>query len=129
MEHTIRDGCTHAYVGIALLLAIFTAPFVGAMHGQELPNAPQAAVKQQIPPVHKPGQLLARGSWLAQGRPLAHGPRLTQPGNLDPGSADWFRERVKILSWRGLFRLLTHIDWYLSFGKPKEAGYGNRKSR
>ena len=128
MEHTIKNDCTHVYVGIALLMTIFMVLFIAAMHGQELPNAPQAAVKQQIPPVHKPGQLLARGSWLAQGPPLAHGPRLTQPGNLDPGSADWFREREDFKLAR-VIPLLTHIDWNLSFGKPMEAGHGNRKIR
>ena len=110
MKHTIRDGCTHAYVRIALLLAIFTAPFVGAMHGQELPNAPQAAVRHQTPPAHKQRLLL---------------PKL---GNPDLGSADWFREL-------GYFRLakfipvLTHIDWGLSYDKPKETGHGSRKGR
>jgi hypothetical protein len=111
MKHTIRDGCTHAYVRIALLLAIFTAPFVGAMHGQGLPNAPQAAVKQQIPPVHKQSQLLAK------------------PGDLYIGSADWFRERGHFKLAR-VIPALTHIDidWYLSFGKPKEAGHGTVKA-
>jgi len=61
MKHTIKDDCTHAYVGIVLLVTIFMVLFVVAVHGQELPNAPQAAaVKQQIPPTHKQGLLLAK---------------------------------------------------------------------
>ena len=122
MEHTIKDDCTHVYLGKALLVTLFMVLFVAAMHGQELPNAPQAGVKQQIPPVHKQGQLLAQGSWLAQG------PLLAQPGNLYPGSADWFREREHFKLAR-VIPLLTHIDWNLSYGKPKDAGHGNRKSR
>lgn len=110
MKHTIRDGCTHAYVGMALLLAIFTVLFVAAMYGQELPNAPQAAVKQQIPPVHK------------------QSPRLARPRNLYLGSADWFRERNHF-KLAMVIPVLTHIDWNLSLEKPKEAGHGKRKSR
>ena len=110
MKHTIRDDCTHAYVSKAILVTIFVMVFVTAMHGQELPNAPQAAVKQQIPPVHKQSQLLAK------------------PGNLYLGSADWFREREDFELAR-VIPLLTHIDWHLSFGKPKEAGHGSPKSR
>jgi len=110
MKHTIKDDCTHAYVGIALLVSIFMVLFVAAIHGQELPNAPQASVKQQIPPMHKQGSLLAK------------------PGNPYLGSADWFREREH-LKLAKVIPLLTHIDWNLSFGKPKEAGHGNRKSR
>ena len=110
MKHTIKDDCTHAYVGIALLVTIFMVVFVATMHAQELPNAPQAAVKQQIPPMHKQSQLLAK------------------PGNLYLGSADWFREREHFKLAK-VIPLLTHIDWNLSFGKPKEAGHGSRKSR
>jgi hypothetical protein len=113
MEHTIKDDCKHAYVGITLLVTIFMVLSVAAMHGQELPNAPQAAaVKQQIPPMHKQGSLLVQ-------RPL-----LAQPDNLYLGSADWFREREHFKLAR-VIPLLTHIDWNLSFGKPKEAGHGN----
>jgi hypothetical protein len=110
MKHAIRDDCPHAYVSIAILVTIFIMVFVAAMHGQELPNEPQAAVKQQIPPVHKQSQLLAK------------------PGNLYLGSADWFRERDDFKLAR-VIPLLTHIDWHLSFGKPKEAGRGSRRSR
>jgi hypothetical protein len=110
MKRTIKDDCTHAYVSIAILVTIFMVVFVVAMHGQELPNAPQAAVKQQIPPVHIKSQLLAK------------------PGNLYLGSADWFREREDFKLAR-IIPLLTHIDWNLSFGKPKEASHGSRKSR
>jgi hypothetical protein len=109
MKHTIEHDCTHAYVGKALLVTIFMVLFVVAIHGQELPNAPQAAVKQQIP-VHKQGPLLAK------------------PGNPYLGSADWFREREHFKLAK-VIPLLTHIDWNLSFGKPMEAGHGNRKSR
>ena len=84
--------------------------FVAAMYGQELPNAPQATVKQQIPSVHKQGPLLAK------------------PGNVYLGSADWFREREHFKLAR-VIPLLTHIDWKPSFGKPKEAGHRSRKSR
>lgn len=110
MKPTIKDDCTHAYAGIVVLVAIFTVLFIAVMHGQELPNAPQAAVKHQTPPVHKQRPLLA------------------QPGSPEPGSADWFRER-------GYFKLarfipvLTHIDWDLSYDKPKETGHGSRKGR
>jgi len=113
MKHTIKDDCTHAYVGIALLVTVFMVLFVAAMHGQELPNAPQAAaVKQKIPSVHRQVPLLVQG------------PLLAQPGNLYLGSADWFREREHFKLAR-VIPLLTHIDWNLSFGKPKEAGHGN----
>jgi hypothetical protein len=110
VKPTIKGDCTHAYVGIAVLVAIFMVLFTAAMHGQELPNAPQAAVKHQTTPVHKQRPLLAK------------------PGNPDLGSADWFRER-------GYFRLakfipvLTHIDWGLSYDKPTETGHGSRKGR
>jgi len=110
MKHTTKDDCTHAHVCITLLVTIFMVLFVIAMHGQELPNAPQAAVMQQIPPVHQ------------------HGPLLAKPGNLYLGSADWFREREHFELAR-VIPLLAHIDWNLSFDKPKEAGHSNRKSR
>jgi hypothetical protein len=110
MKHTIKDDCTHAHVSIAILATIFMMVFVVAMRGQELPNAPHAAVKQQIPPVHGQSQLL------------------TKPGNLYLGSADWFRERGAFKLARVIPRL-THIDWHFSFGKPKEAGHGSRKTR
>jgi hypothetical protein len=110
MKHTFKDYCTRAYVGIVLPVTIFMVLFVPAVRGQDLPNAPQAVVKQQIPPVHKQGPLLAR------------------PGNLYLGSADWFRERQHFKLAK-VIPLLTHLDWNLSFGKPKEAGHGNRKSR
>jgi hypothetical protein len=107
MKHTIKDDCAHAYVAIALLLAIFVVLFVADLHGQELPNAPQAVVRQQIPPVHKQGPL-----------PI-------KPGGLCPGSADGFREPEHFRLPRVIL-LFTHIDWNLSFGKPKEAGHFSR---
>jgi hypothetical protein len=110
MIHTLKDDCAHAYVGIALVLTIFMVLFVAVMHGQELPNAPQAAVKHQIPPVHKQSPLLAKR------------------GNAHLGSADWFREHEHFKLAR-IIPLLTHIDWGLSFDKPKEPGHGGRKSR
>ena len=75
MKPTIKNDCPIAYVGMVVLVAIFMLLFTAVMDGQELPNAPQAAVKQQIPPVHKERSLLAK----------AVNPLL--------GSADWFRER------------------------------------
>ena len=110
MRHTIKDDCTHAQVGVVQLVTIFTVLFISAMRGQELPNAPQAAVEQQIPPAHKQSPLLA------------------EPRNLYLGSADWFREREHF-RLATIIPLITHIDWHLSFGKPKEAGHGSRKSR
>jgi hypothetical protein len=110
MKHTIKDDCTHAYVDMALLVTIFMVLSVAAMYGQELPNAPQAAVKQQIPLAHTQSRLLAK------------------PGKRYLGSADWFRER-KDFKLARVIPLLTHIDWHLSFGKPKEAGHGSPKSR
>ena len=53
MKPTIKDDCMHAYAGIVVLVDVFMVLFVAATHGQELPNAPQAAVKHQTPPVHK----------------------------------------------------------------------------
>jgi hypothetical protein len=91
MKSTIKDDRTIAFAGMVVLVAIFMLLFTAVMHGQELPNAPQAAVKQQIPPMHKQKPPLAK----------AVNPLL--------GSADWFRER-------GLFKLarimpvLSHID-------------------
>jgi hypothetical protein len=60
MKHLIKDYCTRAYVGIALPVTIFMMPPLAALHGQELPNAPQAAVKRQISSMHKQGPLLAK---------------------------------------------------------------------
>ena len=110
MKPAIKGDCTVAYMGMVVLVAIFMLLFTAVMDGQELPNAPQAAVKHQIPPVHKQMPLLAK----------AVNPLL--------GSADWFRGR-------GLFKLskfvplLTHIDWNPSYDKPKETDHGSRKSR
>jgi hypothetical protein len=120
MKHTMKADCTHAYVGIALLLTIFMVLFVAVMPGQELPNAPQAAVIQKIPPVHKQSPLLAKFH--------KQSPLLAKPGSPDLGSADWFREREHFKLAR-VIPLLTHIDWNLSFGKPNEAGHGSGKSR
>ena len=102
MKQTIQGDCTH--LGMALMVTIFMLLFVAIMHGQELPNAPQPAVKQQIPLVHKKG------------------PRLAKPGILYLGSPDWFREREHFKLAR-IIPLLTPIDWNLSFGKPREAGH------
>ncbi len=110
MKTTIKDDCTHAYVVMVVLVAIFIVPFPAVMHGQELPNAPQIADKHQMSPVHKQ-------------RPL-----LVKPGNLDLGSDDWFRERGNS-KLAGFMSVLTHIDWGLNYNKPKEAGHGSRKRR
>jgi hypothetical protein len=111
MRHTtVKNDCTHAYVALTLLVAIFLVLFVTAMHGQELPNAPQAAVTHTILPVHK------------------HSPLLEEPRTLELGSADWFRERNHFKLAR-IIPLLKQIDWHLSFDKPKEAGHGSHKNR
>jgi hypothetical protein len=110
MKHTVKDDCTRADVGIALLVTIFIGLFAAPMHGQEQPHTPQAVVKQQIPPMRKQGPLLAK------------------PGSLGLGSPDWFREREHFKLAR-VIPLLTHIDWNLSFSKPKETGHGGRRSR
>jgi hypothetical protein len=110
MNYIIKTYRAHAYVGIPLLVTIFMVLFVAVLHGQELPNAPQAAVKKPIPPLHKQRPLLA------------------EPGNLYLGSADWFREREHFTLAR-VIPLLRHVDWNLSFGKQKEAGHGRRKSQ
>jgi hypothetical protein len=110
MTHIIKGDCRHACVGIALLATIFMALFIPAVHGQELPNAPQVAAKQRIPPVRK------------------QSPPLAKPGDLYLGSADWFREREHFKLAR-IMPLFTHIDWNLSFGKPKEEGHGGHKRK
>jgi hypothetical protein len=107
MKPTIKGDWTHAYAGMVLLTTIFMVLFVATMNGQELPDAPHAAVMHQKPPMHK------------------HDPRLAMPGDLHPGSADWFREREHFKLAR-VIPLLTHINWNLSFGKPKEAGHFSR---
>ena len=110
MRPPIKNDCTHAYVGMVVLVAIFTLLFMAVMHGQELPDAPQAVIKHQIPPVHTQTPLLAK------------------PVQQVPGSADWFRER-------GLFKLarfmpvLTHIDWNVSYDKPKGAGAAEKTDK
>jgi|HubBroStandDraft_4_1064222.scaffolds.fasta_scaffold01279_3 hypothetical protein len=104
MKQTIQDDCTH--LGIVFLVTLFMVLFVAAMHGQELPNAPQPAAKQQIPLVHKQGRLSAK------------------PGSLYLGSPDWFRERAHFRLAR-IIPLFTQIDWNVSFGKPREAGHGS----
>ena len=108
MKPTLKNGHSHASVGIVVLMALFMVPFTAVMQGQELPNAPQASVKLQIPPMHKQRPLLEK----------AVNPVL--------GSADWFRER-------GYFKLarfmpaLRHIDLNFGYDKPKEAGHGSPK--
>jgi hypothetical protein len=110
MKPTIKGDSTIAYMAIVVLVAIFMLLFTAVLHGQELPNAPQAAVKHQIPPLHK--QM----------------PPLVKAVNPLLGSGDWFRER-------GLFKLskfvpvLTHIDWNPSYDKPKGDRPRGRKSR
>ena len=75
-----------------------------------MPDAPQATVKHQTPPLHEQEPLLAK------------------LGNPVLGSADWFRER-------GLFKLarfmpvLTHIDWNVSYDKPKGAGAAEKTDK
>ena len=110
MKPTTKDDRAHAYAGIVVLVAIFMVLFTAVMHAQHLPDAPQVAVKHQIPPVNTQRALLAR------------------PGKPDLGSADWFRER-------GYFKLarfipvLKYIDLHFGSDKPKEAGHGSRKRR
>ncbi len=53
MKQAIKEDRTLAYMVMLVLVAIFMLLFTAGMNGQELPNAPQAAIKQQIPPVHK----------------------------------------------------------------------------
>jgi hypothetical protein len=103
----VKVDCTHAYAGLLVLVAIFMALFTAAMQGQELPNAPQAAAKQQKPPA-------------------AHRPLPVKSSDPDLGSADWFRDRghFKMARFVPVFR---HIDWDISYGKPKETGHGCRK--
>ena len=110
MKSIIKADRTHAYVGIAVLVAIFMGLFIAVMHGQDLPNAPQAAIKHHIPPVYQ--------QW----------PQLAKPVNPVPGSADWFRERghFKLAEF---MQVLIHIHWNLSYDKPKEAGHGSRKGK
>jgi hypothetical protein len=110
MKQTIEVNGAYAYMVLALMVTLFMLLFVDVVDGQELPNAPQAAVKQQIPSAHR------------------QGPPLVKPGNLYLGSADWFREREHFKLAR-IIPLLTHMDWNLSFGKPKQACHGIRKSR
>ena len=62
MKPTIKNDRAHAYVGIVVLVAIFMGLFIAVMHGQELPNAPQAAVKHQTPPLHKQEPLLVNSA-------------------------------------------------------------------
>ena len=107
---TIKGDCTRAYWGTVVLAAIFMLLFTTIMQGQELPNAPQATIKQQLPPEHKQRPLWAKS------------------GNPDLGSADWFRERG-YFTLAKFMPMLTHIGWGLSYGKPKETGHGSRKSR
>jgi len=110
MKPILTEGYTHAYVGIVALIAIFMVLFTAVMQGQELPNAPQAAVKLQIPPIHGQRLLLAK------------------PVNPVLGSADWFRERGYFKLAR-LMPVLRHIDLNFGYDKPKEAGHGSPKSR
>ena len=55
MKPTIKDDRTHAFVGIVVLVAIFMELFIAVMHGQDLPNAPQAAVRHQTLPAAQAG--------------------------------------------------------------------------
>jgi hypothetical protein len=110
MKSTIRDDCTYAYMSIVVLVAIFMVLFTAVMRGQELPNAPQAAVKHQIPPVHTQTPLLAK------------------PVNPVPGDADWFREHGNFTLAR-IIPVFKHIHWNLSYDKPKGASHGTRKAR
>lgn len=100
MKPTIKNDCTHAYVGMVVLVAIFMLLFIAVMHGQELPDAPQAVIKHQIPPVPKQMPLLGK------------------PVNPVLGSADWFRERGYFKLAR-IMPVLLHIHLKLSYDKPK----------
>ena len=44
MKPPTKNDCTHAYVGMVVLVAIFMLLFIAVMHGQELPDAPQYVV-------------------------------------------------------------------------------------
>jgi hypothetical protein len=102
VKPTIKNDCTHAYVGMAVLVGIFMLLFIAVMHGQQLPDAPQAVIKHQIPPVHQQTPLLAK------------------PVNPIPGSAEWFRERGYFKLAR-IMPVLLHIHLKLSYDKPKRA--------
>ena len=97
-------------MGIVALMAIFIVLFTAVMQGQELPNAPQAAVKLQIPPMYMQRALLAK------------------PVNPVLGSADWLSERgyFKLLRFMPVLR---HIRLNLVYDKPKEAGHCSPKNR
>jgi hypothetical protein len=110
MKTPIKNDCTHAYVGMVVLVAIFMLLFIAVMHGQELPDAPQAVIKHQIPPVHTQTPLLAK------------------PVNPVPGDADWFREHGNFTLAR-IIPVFKHIHWNLSYDKPKGARHGTRKAR
>jgi hypothetical protein len=110
MKPAIKNDGTHACVGIVVLVAIFMVLFTAVLPGQELPNAPQAAVKHQIPPVQKERSLLAK------------------PDNPALGSADWFRERG-LLKLARFMPVLTHIHCDLSYDKPKDAAHDSRRSK
>jgi hypothetical protein len=106
----IKADCSHAYISLLVVVAIFMALFTAAMHGQELPSAPQAAVRQQETHAHKPRLLPAR------------------PGKPDLGSAEWFRGRGHFRMAR-FMPVLTHIDWDISYGKSKDTSHSSHKSR
>lgn len=110
MKPPIKSDCTYAYVGMVVLVAIFMLLFIAVMHGQELPDAPQAAIKHQIPPVH------------------AQTPLPAKPVNPVPGDADWFRERGNFTLAR-IIPVFKHIHWNLSYDKPKGADRSSRKGR
>src|ERR1700756_2639550 len=110
MNPPIKNDCTHAYVGMVVLVAIFMLLFMAVMHGQELPDAPQAVIKHQIPPVHTQTPLLAK------------------PVNPVPGSADWFRERGYFKLAR-IIPVFIHIHCNLTIENQKGASHGSRKSR
>ena len=110
MKPPIKNDCAHAYVGMVVLVAIFMLLFIAVMHGQELPDAPQAVIKHQIPPVHTQTPLLAK------------------PVNPVPGDADWFREHGNFTLAR-IIPVFKHIHWNLSYDKPKGARHGTRKAR
>ena len=102
MKPAIKNDCTHAYVGRVVLAAIFMVLFIAVMHGQVLPNAPQAAVKHQTPPLHKQEPLLAK-----LGTPIL-------------GSADWFREHGLFLSWQGLCPCLPTLTGTLAMTSQRK---------
>ena len=96
MKSIIKADRTHAYVGIAVLVAIFMGLFIAVMHGQDLPNAPQAAIKHHIPPVYQ--------QWPQLAKPAASAAPSTAAAPSPQAQRGWLAMRATIrftslLSW------------------------------